>query len=68
MPAQLKQVICSFLTWSAYEKLAMSVTWQISPGSVLLQLPYTTQSALEFSWFSLSLRFPSQFITSNFLY
>jgi hypothetical protein len=50
MPTQLKQVISSFLTWSAYEKLAMSMTWQISPGAVLLQLPYTTQSALECSW------------------
>jgi hypothetical protein len=50
MPTQLKQVISSFLTWSAYEKLAMSMTWQISPGAVLLQLPYTTQSELEFSW------------------
>jgi hypothetical protein len=50
MPTQLKQVISSFLTWSAYEKLAMSMTWQISPGTVLLQLPYTTQSALECSW------------------
>jgi hypothetical protein len=28
MPTQLKQVIGSFLTWSAYEKLAMSMTWQ----------------------------------------
>jgi hypothetical protein len=26
MPTQLKQVISSFLTWSAYEKLAMSMT------------------------------------------
>jgi hypothetical protein len=50
MPTQLKQVINSFLTWSAYEKLAMFMTWQISPGTVLLQLPYTTESALESSW------------------
>jgi hypothetical protein len=47
MPTQLKQVISSFLTWSSHEKLAMSMTWQISPGAVLLQLPYTTQAALE---------------------
>jgi hypothetical protein len=53
MLTQLKQVISSFLTWSAYEKLAMSMTWQMSPGAVLLQLPYTTQSALECSWFFL---------------
>jgi hypothetical protein len=53
MPTQLKQVISSFLTWSAYEKLAMSVTWHISPGTVLLQFPYSTQSALESSWFFL---------------
>jgi hypothetical protein len=50
MPTQLKQVISSFLTWSAYEKLAMSMTWQTSPGALLLQLPFTTQSALECSW------------------
>jgi hypothetical protein len=50
MPTQLKQVINSFLTWSAYEKLAMSMTWQISPSAVFLQLSYTTQSALECSW------------------
>jgi hypothetical protein len=30
MPTQLKQAISSFLTWPAYEKLAMSMTWQIS--------------------------------------
>jgi hypothetical protein len=48
-PTQLKQVISSFLTWPAHEKLAMSMTWQISPGTVLLQLPYTSQSALECS-------------------
>jgi hypothetical protein len=51
MPTHLKQVISPFLTWPAYEKLAMSMTWQISPGAVLLQLPYTTQSALEFLGF-----------------
>jgi hypothetical protein len=59
MPTQLKQVISSFLTWSAYEKLAMSMTWQISPGAVLLlQLPYTTQSALECYWVFLVAVFP----------
>jgi hypothetical protein len=34
MPTQLKQVISSFLTWSSYKKLAMSMTWQISPGAL----------------------------------
>jgi len=28
MPTQLKQDISSFLTWSAYKKLAMSMTWR----------------------------------------
>jgi ABC-type histidine transport system ATPase subunit len=36
MPTQLKQVVSSFLTWFAYEKLTISMTWQISPGKVLL--------------------------------
>jgi hypothetical protein len=35
MPTQLKQVSSSFLTLSANEKLAMSMTWQISPGYTL---------------------------------
>jgi hypothetical protein len=33
MPTQHKQVVGSFLTWFAYEKLTMSMTWQISPGT-----------------------------------
>jgi len=36
MPTLLKQVISSFLTWSAYKKLAMSMTWQISPGALYI--------------------------------
>jgi hypothetical protein len=31
MPAQSEQVISSFLTRFAYEKLAVSATWRISP-------------------------------------
>jgi hypothetical protein len=38
MPTQLKQVVGSFLTWFAYEKLTMSMIWQISPGSMVLIL------------------------------
>jgi hypothetical protein len=38
MPAQLMQVVGSFLTWFAYEKRTMSMTWQISPGSMVLIL------------------------------
>jgi hypothetical protein len=30
MPTQIKQVVSSFLTWFAYEKLTMSMTWQIT--------------------------------------
>jgi hypothetical protein len=33
MPTKLSQVISSFLTQSTYKKLAMSVTWQFSPGT-----------------------------------
>jgi hypothetical protein len=29
MPTQLEQATSSLLTWSAYKKLAMSVSWQI---------------------------------------
>jgi hypothetical protein len=36
MPTQFEQVIGSFLTWFAYKVLTMSVTWQISPGSLML--------------------------------
>jgi hypothetical protein len=38
MPAQFEQVIGAFLTWFAYEKLTMSLTWQISPGTMMLVL------------------------------
>jgi hypothetical protein len=38
MPTQLKQVVGSFLTWFACEKLTISMTWQISLGSVVLIL------------------------------
>jgi hypothetical protein len=38
MPAQFEQVIGSFLTWFADEQLTMSVTWQISPGTMMLVL------------------------------
>jgi hypothetical protein len=38
----LEQVINSFLTWSVYKKLTMSMTWQISPGTMIL--PYSTHS------------------------
>jgi hypothetical protein len=38
MPAQFEQVVGSFLTWFADEQLTMSVTWQISPGTVMLVL------------------------------
>jgi hypothetical protein len=38
MPAQSKQVIISFLTRFAYEKLAVSATWRISPGFKVLML------------------------------
>jgi hypothetical protein len=38
MPTQLKQVVGSFLSWFAYGKLTMSMTWQISPGSIVLIL------------------------------
>jgi hypothetical protein len=31
MPAQSEQVISSFLTQFAYEKLAVSATWRIPP-------------------------------------
>jgi hypothetical protein len=68
MPTQLKEVIKSFLTWSAYEKLAMSMTWQISPGAVLLQLPYTTQSALECSWVLWLLFFQTKQFMTVFFY
>jgi hypothetical protein len=32
MHTQIELAISSLLTWSAYKKLAMSVSWQISPG------------------------------------
>jgi hypothetical protein len=32
MPAQFKQVINSFLTWSTYKEFAMSATWHYFPG------------------------------------
>jgi hypothetical protein len=38
MPVQFKQVISSFLTQSAYKKLAVSATWRILPGSEVLML------------------------------
>jgi hypothetical protein len=38
MPNQFEQVIGSFLTWFAYKELAMSATWQISPGTLMLVL------------------------------
>jgi hypothetical protein len=38
MPTELKQVVGSFLTWFFYEKLTMSMTWQICPGSMVLIL------------------------------
>jgi hypothetical protein len=28
VPAQFEQVICPFLTWFAYKKLVMSLSWQ----------------------------------------
>jgi hypothetical protein len=38
MPAQFEQVVGSFLTWFADEQLTISVTWQISPGTMVLVL------------------------------
>jgi hypothetical protein len=38
MPVQFKQVISSFLTWSACEKLAVSATWCILPGFFTLKV------------------------------
>jgi hypothetical protein len=38
MSAQSEQVISSFLKQLAYEKLAMSATWRIPPGSKVLML------------------------------
>jgi hypothetical protein len=38
IPVQFKQVISSFLTQSAYKKLAVSATWHILPGSEVLML------------------------------
>jgi hypothetical protein len=38
MPAQSEQVISSFLTQFAYEKLAVSTTWSVPPGFKVLIL------------------------------
>jgi hypothetical protein len=38
VPAQLEQVVGSFLTWFAYEKLTMSLSWHIFTGAVVLIL------------------------------
>jgi hypothetical protein len=38
MPAQFEQVVGSLLVWFADEQLTMSVTWQISPGTIMLVL------------------------------
>jgi hypothetical protein len=38
MPAQFEQVVGSFLTWFADEQRTMSVTWQISLGTMMLVL------------------------------
>jgi hypothetical protein len=38
MSTEFKQVGGSFLTWFVYEKLTRSMTWQISPGSMVLIL------------------------------
>jgi hypothetical protein len=38
MPVQFKQVISSFLTQSAYKKLAVSAAWHILPGFEVLML------------------------------
>jgi hypothetical protein len=40
MPVQFKQVISSFLTQSAYKKLAVSATWHIPPGRSKTIDPY----------------------------
>jgi hypothetical protein len=38
MPVQFKQVISSFLTQSAYKKIAVSAAWHIFPGFEVLML------------------------------
>jgi hypothetical protein len=38
MPTQSEQVISSFLTRFAYEKLSVSATWRIPPGFKVLML------------------------------
>jgi hypothetical protein len=38
VPAQFEQVICPFLAWFIYKKLAMSLSWSIFPGAVLFIL------------------------------
>jgi hypothetical protein len=37
MPTQFEQVI-GYLTWFAYKELTISMTWQISPGTLMLVL------------------------------
>jgi hypothetical protein len=56
MPTLLKQVINSFLTWSAYKKLAVSMTWHISPGiHTLLTSPDNCTMSLYYHQFHLIL-------------
>jgi hypothetical protein len=38
MPVHFKQVISCFLTPFAYEKLAVSATWHVLPGSEMMVL------------------------------
>jgi thiosulfate reductase cytochrome b subunit len=52
MPVYFKQVISSFLTRSAYEKLAVSAVWHVFPGFVVLML-----SRAQVAWVVVSLHY-----------
>jgi hypothetical protein len=47
MPTQSEQVISSFLTRFAYEKLAVSTTWSVPPGFKVLILGPELASCLQ---------------------